>query len=64
MVSTLTSSVVDCGFEPQLGQVIRSKATELLFVASLLGTGIKEHEQRLVGSQSGYYVRVELLSVS
>ena len=50
MVIMLASSAVDCGFEPRPDQ---TKTTQLVFVASLLSTIIKEKEQRLVGSESG-----------
>ena len=55
MISVLASSAVDRGFKP------RSSKTRLSNWCLLLlrkGGSIKEKEQRLVGSESGYCVRV------
>jgi hypothetical protein len=50
VVSVLTSSAVDRGFEPR---PVKPKTKNLVCVASLLSTHhIKKKEQRLVGSES------------
>ena len=55
MISVLASSAVDRGFEPRSGKTRLSNWCLLLLRK---GGNIKEKEQRLVGSQSGYCVRV------
>jgi hypothetical protein len=48
MVSVLASSVVDRWFKAQLGQ------TKVYEIGICFFSNIKEKEQRLVGSESGY----------
>ena len=50
MVSVLTSSVVDRGFEPRSGQTKDYEIGIMLLLR--LARNIKEKEQRLVGSES------------
>ena len=52
MVSILTSSVVDHGFEPQLGQS-NTKICICCFSAKQAALIFKEKEQGLIGSESG-----------
>ena len=54
MVSVLASSVVDRGFESRSGQTKDYAIGICCFSAK--HTGIKEKEQRLVGSESERYV--------
>ena len=51
MVSVLTWSAVDCGFEPQSGQTKNYKIGICCFSANQAAL-TKEKEQRLVGSES------------
>ena len=55
MISVLASSAVDRGFEPRSGKTRLSNWCLLLLRK---GGSIKEKEQRLFGSESGYCVRV------
>ena len=58
MVSVLSSSVVDHGFEPRSCQTKEYKIGICCFSTKHAALRIKEKEQRLVGSESGIFIRV------